>query len=235
MSSGGGKGGGGKTPDYGPYLSALSDAAKQATAAGKEILDISRPVREQFYGQLAEVLRTGGVGAQIPIAQQGVEATRSAAAGATEATKSRLASAGLGRTPYAQRILSGLGIQGDIATAQVPLDIAKLFLGAAPNAALGAPQSAAGLIGSGVSGAGSAASTAAGGQIAAQNNLTSVLTSLIASQGATALGSGAGGFLGDLFGGGAGAGAGKGAAGAASGDSIMAFAAAYPELAALAL
>jgi hypothetical protein len=92
----------------------------------------SQQLNNQILQQLNEALRTGGVGAQIPIIQQAVSGANQATSQALRGTESSLASSGLSRTPYGQRILAETRLGGAQAAGRIPTDIAQGFIGQAP-------------------------------------------------------------------------------------------------------
>jgi len=137
----GGKGGGGKKG--GGASEGLERGLENLLQQQQAIFRTQQPVRREFSGQLLEALRTGGVGARIPIAQRGVEATRAGTARALRATEGQLGS--LAGTPFGQQILAQQRQQGAVAASQIPGQIAQQlmaeapgFLGTAGGQALGA-------------------------------------------------------------------------------------------------
>lgn len=92
----------------------------------------TRGLNNELLGQITEALRTGGIGAQIPIIQQSVSASNQAASDALRQTRDSLAQSGLSRTPYGQSILAGTRMQGAQQTAAIPTQIAQSFIEQAP-------------------------------------------------------------------------------------------------------
>lgn len=131
----------------------MAGGGKKAGASGSKELERflgefktqSRPVREELFSQIAEALRTGGVGARLPIAMKSVEATKSAASNALTKTGESLASSGLAGTPFGESILANTRMQGELAVGQAPIDIANQFIGMAPNLVVGSGQTIGGM------------------------------------------------------------------------------------------
>ena len=127
-----GKGGG-----TGASSAASDSAVKLAESINAEI----SPVRGELTSQFLEALKTGGVGAQIPIIQRSIEANRLATQGALGATRagtraavseaqsgagrantdvmSQLAAGGLTGTPFAARVQAETATAGRSAVAQL--------------------------------------------------------------------------------------------------------------------
>lgn len=127
-----GKGGGGSS----------KAGDRQLAAFSKEIQTVSQPARTAWFNQLTEALTTGGVQARIPQAQQAIEQSKAASAAAARQTESDLSSIGLARTPMGQSILATQRTQaamGAAAAGRIPVD---QLIASAPNAILGAAQTA---------------------------------------------------------------------------------------------
>lgn len=95
------------------------------------------PLQNELFRQITEALRTGGVGAQLPIIQQSVSGANQALSDTLRQTEGSLASSGLSRTPYGQRILAQTRQEGSQAIGRIPTDIASQFIGQAPGAVQG--------------------------------------------------------------------------------------------------
>lgn len=100
----------------------------------------NRDLTSEFMRQLSEALRTGGIGAQIPIIQQAVSGANQATSQALRGTEASLASSGLAGTPYGQRTLAETRMSGAQQAARIPTDYAQQFIG-------GIPQFTQGLLG----------------------------------------------------------------------------------------
>ena len=122
-------------------------AAALANQQARQLFEEAVPLREEVLRQIQEALTTGGVGAQIPIAQRAVEAALLGQSAATDATRDSLARAGLTGTPFAEQILASLRLQGGIAAREAELGPARNMINLAP-------QLAAGLSGIGFAGLG---------------------------------------------------------------------------------
>jgi predicted RNA-binding protein Jag len=103
----------------------------QLFQAAQAILKQTGPVRKELLGQTLEALKTGGVGAQIPIIQRAVENSKAATGNALKATTDSAAAAGVGGS-YLQNILAATRIKGQQNTSQIPTEIASNFISAAP-------------------------------------------------------------------------------------------------------
>lgn len=99
--------------------------------AAESILQQSAPARKELLGQTLEALKTGGVGARIPIIQRAVEASKQATGNALRETSGQLAGRGI-TGPYASSILSATREAGGQAASQIPTNIAGQMIGAAP-------------------------------------------------------------------------------------------------------
>jgi hypothetical protein len=84
-----------------------------------------KPLVAESSAQQLEALRTGGVGAKIPLIQRSVEASKQATGTALAATKDDLAAAGIGATPFGQNILAQTRMRGEQAASQIPPAIAE--------------------------------------------------------------------------------------------------------------
>ena len=115
-----------------PTKADTPDAVTKLLHAAESILQQSAPARKELLGQTTEALKTGGVGARIPIIQRAVEASKQATGNALRGTSGDLAARGI-TGPYASSILSATREAGGQATSQIPTDIAGQMIGAAPN------------------------------------------------------------------------------------------------------
>lgn len=86
------------------------------------------PVLDTLIAQIGEALRTGGVEAQAPIISRAVESSKVATSNALRDLDERLGSTGLAGTPYGERTRAGTLQAGELATANVPTDLAKFML-----------------------------------------------------------------------------------------------------------
>ena len=137
----------------------MSSAGKGGSGRGEDLLGKTinqlaaetTPIRGELSNQFLEALRTGGVGAQIPIIGAAQSASREATSRALTGTEEQLTAAGLARTPFAARTMAQTRLSGETATSMIPTDIARAFIGAAPGfsmAPVGAMISGAGTLGS---------------------------------------------------------------------------------------
>lgn len=172
LSSGGGKGGGkGEQPTGSAALeNFLNEYATQ-----------TRPGREELFSQITEALKTGGVGARLPIVGKAVEASRSAASETMKGTEESLARVGLSGTPWGQNVSASTRLAGNLAVSRVPTDMTARFLEGALPALTGAPQTIAG-------GFGSLAATQTQQQIASDQMINDLFTALLGAGGSIGAG-----------------------------------------------
>lgn len=83
--------------------------------------------RNMLLDQVQEALKTGGIGARIPIVQRAVESSRAAGAQAMSGAKSDLAARGVGG-PFAGLALGNIGQASRLATSRIPTDVTSQFL-----------------------------------------------------------------------------------------------------------
>jgi len=160
---GGGKGGGvggnqiSATPD--PAISAFTEEVRAGT----------KPIRDTVFAQISEALRTGGVGARLPIVQKGNEASRSATSAALRSFDEATAGTGTERSPLTAAARGQISLAGEQRTAGIPVEAARELTQIAPNVALG---SASTIIQGLTNAAGIGTQQAIGGeQIAAQRDI----------------------------------------------------------------
>lgn len=123
-----GNSGGGK----GPGKVATPEATNQLLTAATKIVKGTNPVRTELLSQMLEALKTGGVGAQIPLIQRSVEASKQATSNAMVGTTEGLAQSNLVGTPFGQRILAQQRQAGAQQASQIPTQIAGQIAGGAP-------------------------------------------------------------------------------------------------------
>lgn len=124
--------------------SSRASGSRQLEAFAGELRTESRPGRRELFGQIFEALRTGGIGARLPIIQRAVESSMGATSQALRETEDRLRGVGLEGTPFGQRILSDVTREGEFATSQIPTNIAQELINLAPSFITGAGQTATG-------------------------------------------------------------------------------------------
>lgn len=124
---GGGKGGGTQSSE------ALNQIAKQ-------LFEETTPLRQEFTGQMESVLKTGGVGAAMPMISKSVERTRQASSTAMKGLDERLAVLGLAGTPFGEGIRAEQTQKGEIEAANIPTDFYKQLLPSILNFILGQGQ-----------------------------------------------------------------------------------------------
>ena len=111
-------------------LAAIAQALSDRAGA---IFRIGKPIIQESSAQQLEALRTGGVGAKIPLIQRSVEASKQATGTALAATKDELSAAGIGGTPFAQNILARSRMGGEQAASQIPTAIAERIASGVPS------------------------------------------------------------------------------------------------------
>lgn len=160
---GGGKGGGGggETPQF------VREGTRDLANRSQQLFDLSRPLLETGTSQIADLIRTGGPGANVPIINQAVAAQRGATQRAQAEISGDFRRAGLegrvpgvpggtGQTPFASRMREQLQRIGDTQAARIPTRAAAPLISSAATSALGG----AGAAGTGFQGALGAISTA---------------------------------------------------------------------------
>ena len=124
-----------------------------------ETADVFQSLATTLAGQVEEGLKTGGVGAQMPIINKAVEASRQAGSNTLRTLDENLARTGMAGTPFGARTRAGAVQAGELATSRVPTNIVQEFLKTMT------PQATGALEGAGrVRGAGAMARTALAGQ-----------------------------------------------------------------------
>lgn len=83
---------------------------------------------DDLIAQIGDAIKTGGVGAQIPIINRAVEDSRAGTANALKQLDDRFGASRTGGTPYAERTRADTLLSGEHATAGIPTDIAKKFI-----------------------------------------------------------------------------------------------------------
>lgn len=136
------------------------------------------PLRSEMFGQFLEGLRTGGIGAQIPIIQRAIEQSRLATSNTMRQIDEQMATSGVAGTPFGQSVRAGALMQGAQAESQVPTNILQQFLAMVPG--MVGQQGATGM-------SGMSAATASDAQIrAAQIAAVAQMASSAMSSGGTA-------------------------------------------------
>lgn len=91
------------------------------------------PLRGMLFEQIGEALRTGGVGAQIPLVQRSVAESRRATGETMRGVERQLSAMGLLGTPFGQRQMAELALAGRREAARIPTEMAQQFAGLAPD------------------------------------------------------------------------------------------------------
>lgn len=128
----GGKNSGPSTPGF------VKDAAQSLAERSESIWDLSRPLMETGTGQIAELIRTGGLGANVPIINNAVSAQESAGRLATEGFEGASTIQRRGNIPSQFRARSNemLRRQTSSAARRIPYQAAAPLIGASATSAL---------------------------------------------------------------------------------------------------
>lgn len=95
--------------------------------------NLLEPGLKLYAGQTEEALRTGGIGAQIPVIKRAEEGSRAATSQALTQLDQQLAlSPALASSPWAALARGRVLQAGELSTSQIPVQIAQGFIGAAP-------------------------------------------------------------------------------------------------------
>lgn len=128
----------GKVP--GTTVGITKKVLKEQLRQSKAIFGTQQPTRRILGKQTVEALKTGGIGARIPIIQRAVDASQQASARALRQTENDLTRGGLGGTPFGQSILAQQRQAGRQAAAQIPTAFAQQLIGQAGGGGGASPQ-----------------------------------------------------------------------------------------------
>lgn len=98
----------------------------------RALFNQTSPLRNEFTKQSLEALKTGGIGAQIPLIARALEASKAQTSRDLVTTQDDLARTRLVGTPFGQAIMAGARIAGNQATARIPTDYAQGFISQIP-------------------------------------------------------------------------------------------------------
>ena len=136
MGGGGkGRGGGGSAPPF------VREASQALGERSQQLFDISRPLLERGTSQIADLIRTGGPGANVPIISNAVAAQQAAGRQAQQALADQASLANLG-TPFTSRLGQQLQQQSQQVASRIPVQAAAPLQGAAISSALTGGQAA---------------------------------------------------------------------------------------------
>lgn len=141
-----------------------------------EYTEQTRSGRSELFSQITEALKTGGVGARLPIVGKAVEASKAATATAMRGTEETLARTGLTRTPWGQNVLASQRLEGELATSRIPTDMTQAFLAGTLPTLTGAANTITG-------GYSNLAATQTQAQISSNQLINDLFTSLFAAGG----------------------------------------------------
>lgn len=88
----------------------------------------TRPLRSELFGNITEALRSGGVGANVPIIQSSVSSAREALSGALRGSSEGLSRSGLSGTPFGQRQMATQRQSGLTGISQLPTQLAQQLI-----------------------------------------------------------------------------------------------------------
>lgn len=151
-----------------------SPAEKEAARASREVRTQTRPLRLNvldLFNQVVSGAKTGTLGTQVPFIQQAVSQSLASESRARDTTERTIARAGLGRTPFGQRILAEQRRSGAESRSLLPQQLAAPFLS-------GAPEFAGSLTSAGLSSTTGLGFAGAQRQAAEQRNQTQLILSL---------------------------------------------------------
>ncbi|HXU80084.1 MAG TPA: hypothetical protein VN914_01720 [Polyangia bacterium] len=114
-----------------------SSAEEGLLSVASQLINESAPLRKEVLGQTLESMQTGGIGAQLPIVQKGIEASRAATASTLSGLDESLARSGLGRSSAAIANRANTTLTGELATQAIPQDVASQFIAIAPSLTMG--------------------------------------------------------------------------------------------------
>lgn len=124
---------------------ASGGTTKADSATGKGVADAvsafqseTSPLRAETFGQVLEALKTGGVGAQIPLIQNAVASSQRATSSALRGASDSLGGANLTGTPFGQRTLAEIQLGGRQQASQIPTQMGSQIAGNAPQISMGA-------------------------------------------------------------------------------------------------
>jgi hypothetical protein len=88
-------------------------------------------IAKEYGSQINEALKTGGVGAQIPIINRAVENSRQATSNTMRDLDSQFGKFNLSGTPYGEALRANTSLAGEQAAGNIPTDTAKQFIAGA--------------------------------------------------------------------------------------------------------
>lgn len=125
------KGGSGKLGDK--FKDVALESAQEALKRQRQLFKSTFPTTKEFSAQQLEALKTGGIGAQIPLIQRSVEQTRMAGSDAQRKAEESLGSSNLLNTPFGQSAMAQLQQQSRLAQSRIPTDFAQAFISGIPS------------------------------------------------------------------------------------------------------
>jgi hypothetical protein len=110
-----------------------TESSEALSQLATQLFEMAAPSLEEYYTQTEELLKTGGIGAQLPVIQQAVERTKQATSKSLQGLDERLAVLGLSGTPFGERTRAQTAMTGAQATAGVPSQYYQQWLSGLPN------------------------------------------------------------------------------------------------------
>lgn len=107
-------------------------AADTLASLSEKMHKESDPARKMMFSQLTEALKTGGIGARIPIIQRAVADVNASTARSSQVAGQMLSRSGIGGTPYAAQALQGIRAAGAETAARIPTDTAQEMIRGGP-------------------------------------------------------------------------------------------------------
>lgn len=153
----------------------LRGISLQQQARAGEVGGAVQPVESELMSQILEALKTGGVGAQLPIVQQAVEGSRQATSRALQQSQESLFRSGLQGSPFGESILARTRITGEQQARRIPTQIAQSFIEMAPGLVQGLRATQAGLL----SGAGVSKAQQKGVELAKEQQLNQLIGGIV--------------------------------------------------------
>lgn len=108
-----------------------SQTGQFGVAPGQQAFGAAFPLLQEMFGQGLEGLRTGGIGAQAPLVQSSVSASRSATNQSLGNINETLSRSGLSGSPFGERTVAEAKSAGAKDIAGIPMQFVQQLLGIA--------------------------------------------------------------------------------------------------------
>ena len=156
-----------------------SSAEEGLLSIATNLINQSEPLRTEVMGQTLESLRTGGVGAGLPIVQRSIEGSRAATSAALGQIGESMDRQGLGGSSYKNSLMADTALRGAQTTEAIPQQWAEKFIEGAPSMMLGVTGQGLGGYSSATGAANQRSGIQAQRDIAKGNQQTQMLTSMM--------------------------------------------------------